>query len=895
MNGRVPPALVPSGVSTRKRRLLALIYGLGVVAPFALAPASPAAAQEAAPSESGAADADDDSLDALLNESGQQPASEEAAPPRQPEPTAVQPATAEPTPATATAPPPAPVAATEAPLETIPLAEKPTEASQPFASKKKPVQIEEIVVTAQKRTELLNKVPIAISAFDQDSMEKLGSQSISDSISLVPNLQNSTGGFAIRGVGSSSISHTSPTVAIHVDGIYVDDDPRGLQGNNWDVTRVEVLRGPQGTLYGRNATAGVINIITAKPSNEFEAFGDLSWRTGNERLARFVVNQPLSDALALRLAASVVKSDGLQENPVSGESNGGATDAALARLAARWSPTEAVLWDANVEYTRSKGVDSGFQEDWYASKPDKQTAIVYPSGLPKDQVAPQGPSAEQFGSFADRNSGLSEKYALRSNLRYEFSERWAVTWLAGYKEGESQANNNSLPLALVDHGLRGNDAKAVFEIYSHELNLNFEGERSHGVAGLYYARKSAEDDDVLHIWTPTGSAGPEAPPRLATAADLARQSFEPSLDTSQAVFGQFTFDLRADLRLTGGLRYTQDKARLGAGRSTLCQFGEFSSPDQQPSLNCQLLDASNAFGGVFGPTELPRAEQSWSALSWKAIVDYDIGPDLLSYATVSTGYKQGSITGQDVEGIHSVKPETNTNYEGGLRWQLFDGGANLGLTAFWMDYVDLQVNTSENVGGAPTLSFTNIGKARLRGVETELSWQLTEADRIDGFVTYLDAVIKKYPNAPDPLRGAAFTFDAAGNKPSAAPRSTFRLAYSHSFDLGSWGGVTPTLSTYHASDSYLQVTNGPQDHEPAYWRSDFFLHYASPDDRFTLDAFVNNIEDHRTRGSVFAYLTEASDPDPTNPLSPAGSPGGGIQWAVYSPGRLIGLRLGIRF
>jgi iron complex outermembrane recepter protein len=765
----------------------------------------------------------------------------------------------------------------EEPAELIPVApiRAAVESYRPKEKEKRP-QLEEIVVTAQKRAESLNKVPLAVSAFDQKSMEKVGANSFSNSTSLVPNLQNSIGGLGIRS--------TAPTVAMHVDGIYADDDPRGLS-SNFDIARVEVLRGPQGTLYGRNATAGVVNIITAKPSEEFEAFGNVSYRSGNEMLARVVINQPVGESFGLRLATSYLQTDGLQNNPTPGESNAGAARTTFARLSTRWTLTPDVGWDANVEYRKNDSLMGMMQLDWYVSKPDRETAVVYPSGLPPDGIPPPGPGVEQFGSFDARNRGIGDSYNLRSSLRAQLSDRWAVTWLAGYGTSESRNNGSPFSLVLLDYTLRGNDSESRSDVQSHELDFNFEGERARGVAGLYYFRKRSESEALIHIWTPTGSEGPEAPPELQTGVDMAVQSFAPNKDESQAIFGQLTFDITAALRLTGGLRYTRDATDQGAGRTTFCPFGEFRDPDQEPGLGCQLLDQAGAFGGVFGPTPVPRAKRSWDALNWKLIADYDFTRDLLGYATASTGYKQGSITNRSATNVEVVEPESNTNYELGLRAQLLDGSANLNLTAFWMDYVDLQVSTSGVVNGAPMVVFTNVGKARIRGAEAEWIWQVTDHDRIDGYITYLDALITQFPNAPDPLRGEAFTFDAAGNRPSAAPEMTFRLAYSRRFGLGSWGLLTPTVSTYYASDAYIHYTNGPQDLNPSHWRSDVFVRYETSGARLSLEAFVNNLEDHHAKGSAFMFLTEASDT----------SPGGGMQWASYLPGRTMGLRLGLRF
>ena len=211
-----------------------------------------------------------------------------------------------------------------------------------------------------------------------------------------------------------------------------------------------------------------------------------------------------------------------------------------------------------------------------------------------------------------------------------------------------------------------------------------------------------------------------------------------------------------------------------------------------------------------------------------------------------------------------------------------------------MDYDDLQVNSSQIINGAPAVAFDNAGKARSQGAEMELSWQLTPVDRIDGYITYLDAEITQWDSATDALRGDAFTFDAAGFKLPNSPEYSVRLSYTHIFDLNEWGELSPTIATYRADEAFSSYTNGPQDHNEAYWRSDFFLRYNTIDEGFRAEIYLNNIEDSRVKATNLALLTEASDPgsDPTNPQ---GSAGGGIQWASYTAGRTLGLRLGFKF
>lgn len=763
----------------------------------------------------------------------------------------------------------------------------------PVGAQSRQAVLEEVVVTAQKQAESLSDVPLAVSAFSQESMEKLGSTALTDSVSLIPNMQRGNGGITIRGIGTTSVRSTTPTVAIQVDGIYTDSDPRGLS-SNLDIQRVEVLRGPQGTLYGRNATAGVINLFTGKPGSEAEVFGDIEFSTGNTRIGRVVVSGPVSDSIGLRLAVRDVVSDGRTENTVQGQHDADAPDTTIARLTFAWQPVDSLYWHVNLERSEDTGVSGTFIEEYYVSKPDSQTAIVYDANKSKDEVPSFGDGALEFGSYKDRQSGTSIRETLRSSLQYDIGEAVTLTWLFGMSDFDSDTNTHSLPPALVDYSLRGNTAGSRSESYSHELNLSFDTQWGSGVAGLYQYRKTAFEENVLHIWTPTPSSGPEAPPTLSSAIDISNQQFEDNEENADAVFAQLTVPLGGDTRVTGGIRYSRDEIRLGAGRNTFCQFGEFRRPGQTPSTNCQLLDTLGLFGGIFGPTELPAAKQNWDDVSWKATVDHDIGQDVMVYATLSTGYKQGGIPGRDQNGLVVVKPETNRNYEVGMKATLYDGAGSLNLTLFTMDYDDLQVNSSKIINGAPGVSFDNAGKARSRGAEAELSWQLTPFDRVDGYITWLDAVITEWSNAPDAFRGEAYTFDAAGYHLPNAPEYSLRLSYTHIFELGIWGELSSNLSTYYAGESYSSYTNGPQDFNAAYWRSDLFLRYVTQEEGFTAELFVNNIEDGRVKGSNLALLTEATDAG-TDPTNPAGSPGGGIQWSSYSAGRTMGARLGFRF
>jgi len=749
-------------------------------------------------------------------------------------------------------------------------------------------ELEEIIVTAQKREENLTRVPAAVTAIGQSVLDNTGTTTIAQATSTVPNLTTAAGrGLSIRGIGSNTLTGASATVAFHIDGIYQASLNAANATQLWDVERIEVLRGPQGTLYGRNATAGVVNVVTARPKPEFEAFGDVAFGNQGEQTVRAVLNVPLGELFAMRFAGTIERNDGRQKN-LEGNKNLGTKNHHDARVALSWAPLDQLTWNVNFNYSRDRSVAGNEPATYYASFPNAPVntgAIVYPSGYPGD-VAFIQPGAAAFGSAVDRNRGHVDTLAARSNLRYDLTDSLALTYLFGYSVTDDRGNNASLPITSLTLNERVRDL-------SHELDLNFEGERVHGVLGLYHFRSTEVGNIYEHIWQPTLSTSSASPPTLAGVLDLNDQILTRSI--TKAVFGQATFSVTDAFRVTGGLRYNEDQIRWPSIESTHCLFGQLTDPSDtvggdpvpantffpgQPAFSstCEAVGALFAPGAIYERKPLPFAAKKFHQLSWKATAEYDVARDILLYSTVATGYKAGGVGDRNLSGDDRFfQPEKDINYEIGMRSRLFDNRVMLNVTGFWTDYKDLQVMTIKQVNGAPTTQLVNAGRARSRGLELEGTWALSQHDVVQGYATYLDAKFREFSTTDDFLTApgsSPTSFNAAGNHLANSPETSFRLSYAHTFDLGAAGTLKPTLQTYHQSSSYAYFTNGPQDHVDAYWRSDAILRYETVGQHFSVEGFVNNIEDKLPVYSAF--------------------PQNGMMFTQYGTGRTYGVRFGAK-
>jgi len=741
-------------------------------------------------------------------------------------------------------------------------------------------QLEVITITAQRRPEVLSKAPIAVTVVNQNSLDAQGITATGDIVTTAPNLQSANNGFSMRGIGNNNPFGGYATVAVQVDGIY-EPSPLILGLGLYDINRIEVLRGPQGTAYGRNATAGVVNIHTARPVNKFLATGDVAYGNYQDLTARAVVNVPVNDRLQLRGSVLRRTNDGYDYGGASPR-NYGAIDLLSARLAAAWKLTPDLLWHASLSYAQDKGTIPESHRISYSYYPNGNIATGT-LGQPV-VVAPVG------NILADRTepdiAKNVQQTALRSSLAWTLNDNWTLTYLAGWSRLTEGGIRNATGL------FRLQSKDLVTRTQSHELDLNYESERLKAVAGLYGYRDRQAGLQKIGI----GDALPYPfasvlPPPLVIAPGV---GFEPTgfnvidvvartnevANTSKAAFAQATYSISDTLRLTGGLRYTRDKVSTD-GDSQVCAPGSVVAIT--PDLAC---------GVPFGPPTHAAGADSWSNVSWKATAEYDLTKNHLVYATVATGYRGGGVTPNVAPQYLTYAPERLTNFELGWRGQLLNNSLSLNLTAFNMDYKDLQISTiGQDVFGNNTPVTTNAATATIRGVEFEGDWKVTRRDRLQGFITYLDARFGTLANSIDTTNNLSSSYNAfaptpippgvanySGNRLVNAPRISLRGRYSHIFNLGANGTLTPSVDVYWQARSYTTLDNisdPARGGRSAYSKTDLNLLYETADGRWSVNAFVHNVENKTVYSSSVPLAAFAT--------------------ATYMPPRTFGVRVGYNF
>lgn len=670
-------------------------------------------------------------------------------------------------------------------------------------------QLEEVVVTAQKREEPLSKAPLAISAFSSDQLRDSGVTSIRDLTSVAPNLEAATVGpansimIATRGVFNADFNASgNPAVSTYIDGVYIGRTA-GLGGAFYDLARVEVLRGPQGTLYGRNSTGGNVNVITAAPAPNFAAAADVSYGNYNDVQAQGMVNIPANDLLALRGAVIVHRNDGYYDTRGSTSENYWKANDYGARLSALLTPTHALKWRLTAEKFVIRGTP-GYSID---TGPDGKPA----DGLPVFER----PIPNRATAINDVDNLL-----IRSRIDASLSDHITLAYVAGYQKLDLKTQY-SLTEATYD-GFRPEHTDSQF----HELDATFEVGIASNIAGAtYFVQNTATGDryrlPVLGVFSNTAVGGP--------SRGEAR---------SWGIFDQLRLAVTDRLNLVGGIRYSNERSAHDAASSSFCPLAAY------PNIP---LDGPDFFGPGCSLTSIGAVSDSWNSVTWKANAEFSVSPSLFTYAGVTTGFKSGGLNPPAVGTNYS--PEKVTNYETGIKYFPADVPVNVSATLYYMDYTDIQGYGFIGVQGITT----NANGAAIYGTELESQWRPTRSDRFSGFLTYTHATYTKYLNAVDQQLNIVYP-DISGNTLPHAPRVTARLEYAHDLALANGASLTPKISVYWQSRSYLRELNLPIDKVNAYTKTNLNLSYAAPGKNWSAEAFVYNLENGRVRNYALTAL-----------------------------------------
>jgi iron complex outermembrane recepter protein len=814
----------------------------------------------------------------------------------------------------------------------------PAAAAQPAGSD----QVQDIVVTATKRETSLQKTPIAISAFSQANLDRQQVKDVTGLADFVPSLHFAQQGdqgailLTMRGIGNDSAytEVADPEVAIYVDGIY-SARAQGASVLMYDMQRVEVLRGPQGTLFGRNATVGAISLITAKPTfdglhESVELVGGSYNRIG----ARGMVNIPVNEHFALRAAFITDRHNGYvdyQTPPViSGIDNhayvtGGKKYYAQDQKSARLS--------ALVDFDRFKWNLSG---EYYKD-----------TGAPIISLRQTPLPGQKFWSALIDTAPETDRYSwsVRSNMTYDFSDHVEAAYIAGFSRVGGTANSDAdggFQSPIFNGQLAGgafgenHTAYSRYDFWSHELQLKSIGHNTiDWIVGGYYSHevnKIRFDIDQRNGY------------RYGTfnwAGTFIQADRE--ID-SRAAFGQAIWHVNDRINLTGGIRYTSDKKQDIGGRNVTFSGCPDTNPalaGNQPNPACtaavpnlpgifgiDLNGAGNAqdvvntlnaqtaqYGNLWGisPND---TKGKWNKITWLARADMQVTDGTLVYASASTGFKSGNIE----DGGLLAGPETLTNYEVGSKSKLFGNRVTLNLAAYYEDFKGYQVNqaittrdTAGNITGSQIVT-TNAKGAKAYGIEAELTANVTRADRVTLAGTYqhtkfdslitVDNRLYQGPDVADglPLRGLE---NLKGNELPHAPHFSMTGTYEHDFGLASGARITPRATVHYETSSWLSYFNGDDpsryggpdtdpnhvsgnfgsafDKQKSFAKIDLGLTYSSPNDRYQIEAFALNVTDKRIR-------TSAGVSGPTsNPVLPT------VYVSNYQPPRTWGVRVRTKF
>ncbi|WP_293363091.1 TonB-dependent receptor [Phenylobacterium sp.] len=662
-------------------------------------------------------------------------------------------------------------------------------------------EVAELVVTALKRESNLQDVPAAISAVGGPELEARGISQPSDLQFVVPSMQAGRllgqTAITIRGVG---LNQGAPGVAIHADGVY---QPRPSMGDltQIDVERVEVLRGPQGTLYGRNANGGVVNFISRAPGDTFEGYILGSYATYEDSRIQGVINVPVNDRIRVRLVADRwQRSEGFVKNVIPGGQDVDKGKSASARLRVQVDVTEDLTWDVAAYGLTASGPTSYF------------TLYNTPTPL---SVSRNPYLANAIVPLKPRRNSANDLIAANREFGGASS---TLTW----ELGEAQLKAISGYSRIADREDRDDDSINVSAFPAHrrerartftqELNLSGSLGPVEAVVGAFYMRDHKYEvldyDFFLGIFP------------LPPNSDLFFETYK-NLSKAYAVFGDVTFNLSDKARIIGGLRYSKDKQSV-AQRNYL-QFGNLAPR----TITCPLQTNDVTFNST-----TPRIG-----------AQYDVSEDSNLFATYSKGFKVGGFNFSACN--QQFRPEKVTSYEAGWKNRLLDGALTLNVAAFYYDYTDLQLNQTVGL----TSLITNAAAARVKGVEVEGAWRPDRHWTVNANVSLLRAKFTDFRNVDSlaPARGAQ---DVAGNYLSNAPKTSINVGVAYRSDpILAGGPITARADLSYRSKIYFREFNDPLDAQDAYAILNAALIWDSPDGTYRVRAFATNLtgEDYIVR------------------------------------------------
>jgi iron complex outermembrane receptor protein len=702
----------------------------------------------------------------------------------------------------------------------------------------------DIVVTAQKRSENVQNVPVAISAFSSDSLAARGISNPEQLQQSVPGLVYSgsvtgSGLVTLRGVGGSALRGSTPgrnpAVPVHANGVYLQSPSVMLQ-DFLDIERVEVLRGPQGTLYGRNAVGGSINVISKRPTNDFS--GEVGVEIGNydKRRVFGVLSGPISDRLRARVAFAMEDRDGYVKD-VNDPGNNKLLNSNYSNLR------------ATLEYDLADDVLVSLVGYYY--KNDGANFVNRPRSFPAANLGGFGlfdgvPAGYRVATFDDvrkvqqdtRGDGFDETKGVTGTIEWKMGgvTLRSITGYFDLNTGVTYDEDGTDLASLKSYAF----FESKYKTTSQEFQLSSDNSSAlKWLLGAYYYHEKSSYEGGVFV-----DGGPNPFEVDLTTPGVVRAE-------SYAAFGQLDWEVANGLTLTGGLRYTLDK--MAVDRSV--GFSVVNSPAFDFSFS-HVMD-----------------NDKWSKVTWKLGANYKLGADAMAYASYSRGYKSGGFNLQD--SAPAFKPEILDAYEVGVKSKLFDRRLQLNASGYYYDYTDKQESVADAQGFS---AFQNAGAATLYGIELEAIAEPVDGLTFDGSVSWLHSRYDSFQTA-DPENLGAGVVDLKGNRLTEAPEWQLHGGVQYMISLGSAGTLTPRIDHSWTSNKYARPFNLATDLIPSYHRTNASLTWESADGDWTGQLYVENLENNDV-------LSSFSDTSPFLNYQ---------HLEVFLPPRTYGIKLSHRF
>jgi iron complex outermembrane receptor protein len=735
--------------------------------------------------------------------------------------------------------------------------------------------VAEIVVTAQRRNERLQDVPLSVTAVDADALSRSGIKDASRLQFVAPGLtwgsQGSDAFPAIRGVRTQLVSAQSdPVIGFYIDGIY---QSRTQQQTFplFDVARVEVLRGPQGTLYGRNTFGGNISVVTQEPTRDLSAGFNAQFGNYDARQFDAFINIPITDNIQFRVAGDHVEHSGYVRSSTNPDLRLVDENQTALRASLKITPTpdleillHGAYWDRNDAGGGAYGYKvvgtlinpatgaRSINGSPYAVNPSVHTGAAGGSVLVAGVDVGVPVSGDAWTNQWDYQpfEHLREKYG-SGQVSYDFGPvvLKSITGYNSFRSNRSADLDQSsvvFPAAGVTSSFVGSGVQAADtsdKTFSQELQFSSNSKSSplQWIVGAYYL-----NDKITELYSQVYTA--------PSATALGSRSRTAINTDAYALYGQATYSLIPDkLRLIAGLRYSDETKRY--------DITNFSAPTQTWNFNAQTA---------------PRAsgEAKYNKVTWRAGAEFNLTTDSMLYGTVSTGFESGGINNNSSNALipSSYAPQTVTAYEVGSKNRLMDGHVVFNVSAFYNKYKNLQITILDP---ATNLSYyASAGAARSYGAEFEVKTVFYPGLHLDLTAALLNAKFTQYVR-PNPF-GDTTTVNLAGKYVPMSPTLKTTASLYYEADLGDRGTITPHLDWLYSTHYYATDYNTVLDRQKAYSVVDLSLRWADATSKYYFEGFVNNVG--KTAVIYSATL------------------GGNARiQESFGPPRVYGLRLGAKF